>query len=378
MAVNVKGEGAEEASAVQRAAELLGHARLPLIGGLLTDIAGAEAALALAGKLGGVIDHAAGEALSKASRILRETGGCPASQGEVRNRADIVVLLGDAPLKRDPDLLEDLFPAETGLPRPGDAPRKLVVLGGGKVKSGSHVPVTSIALGKSDLPTLIAMLAAAVAGRRLTATTKDLGELVRLAERLRQAAFPVFVYCPSDLDEPVLHAVLDMVRQLCITTRASALPLPTPGNGDGVNLCSAWTCGLPVRTRFAQGLPEHDPWLYATERLVGSGEADALLWIDALEAEGAKPPRGVRTVVLAGNSGARNAAAEIVIEVACAGRDHDAALYLSRISGIGMVTAATPRMAVPTVAETINRIAELVPRDLIPRDLVAGREARPC
>lgn len=365
MAVYRKGENAEEASALERAAEVLGHARLPVIGGLLTDIAGAEAALALAERLGGVVDHEAGEALSRSSRLMREVGACPASLGEVRNRADIVVLLGEAPLKRDPDLLHELVPPAEGLPRPGDNPRELVVLGGGKFKGESPVAATAIARGDKDLPTLIAMLATAVAGRRQKKHVDP--KIVDLAERLRAAAFPVFVYSPLDLDEPVLHTVLSMVRHLCLTTRAATLPLATPGNGDGVNLCSVWTCGLPVRTRFLAGLPQHDPWLYGTERLIDSGEADALLWVDALETQGAKPPRGVPTVLLAGNK-PRKRAADIVIEVASAGRDHDAELYLPRISGIGVIKAAQANRNVPTVAETLHRIAQLIARP----------EARPC
>lgn len=368
MAMYLKGQSADEASALEHAAELLGKARLPVIGGLLTDIAGAGAALALAERLGGVIDHDAGEALSRSARLMRETGGCPASFGEVRNRADIVVLLGEGPLRRGPDLPHQLFPTQEGLPRPGDNPRELVVLGGVKVKVGGEVPVTAIPPGSRDLPTLIAMLAAAIAGRGPRNKTRGAdAKIAALAERLRGAAFPVFVYSPSDLDEPVMHLVLDMVRDLCVTTRAATLSMAAPGNGDGVNLCSAWTCGLPVRTRFVNGLPEHDPWLYATPRLIDSGETDALLWVDALEAEAANPPTGVPTILLAGNT-SRKGAADIVIEVASAARDHDAELYMPRISGIGVTKAAQPNRDRPTVAETLGRITELIARP----------EARPC
>lgn len=362
MAAYLKGESIDEASALEVAAELLGRARLPVIGGLLTDIAGAEAALALAARLGGVIDHDAGDALSRGARLMRETGGCPASFGEVRNRADLVVLLGDAPLKRDPGIVLELFPPGEGLPRPGDNPRELVVLGGGRLRAGAEVPVTAIPLGARDLPTLIAMLAAALAGRgpRTKAKAAD-AKIAALAERLRGAAFPVFVYSPSDLDEPVMHVVLDMVRRLCLTVRAATFALAAPGNGDGVNLCSAWTCGLPVRTRFVNGLPLHDPWLYATARLIDSGETDALLWVDALEAEIANPPRGVPTVLLAGNE-PQKGAADIVIQVASAARDHDAELYLPRISGIGVIEAAQPNRDRPTVAATLDRIAGLIAR----------------
>jgi hypothetical protein len=51
MAPKLKGDGVEAADALLRAAQLLDRARFPVIGGLLTDIDGAAAALALAKKL---------------------------------------------------------------------------------------------------------------------------------------------------------------------------------------------------------------------------------------------------------------------------------------------------------------------------------------
>jgi formylmethanofuran dehydrogenase subunit B len=212
MAVYLKGERADDSSALERAAELFGRARLPVISGLMTDIAGAEAALALAPKLDGVIDHAAGEALSWTARLMREAGGCPANFGEVRNPADFVVMLGDAPLARDPVLLLDLFPAEPGLPRPGDNRRELIVFGTSEVKDESRLSVTTIPLGDADLPTLIAMLGL-VSERRLRADAKCVDpKLVKLAERLRSAAFAVFVYSTPDSDEPTMHSVLGLMR----------------------------------------------------------------------------------------------------------------------------------------------------------------------
>src|SRR5262245_10864147 len=273
----------------------------------------------------------------------------------------MVIMLGDAPLKRNAELLQDLFPSKEGLPRPGDHPRELVVLGGSKLKGKSQIPATSIPLGATNLPTLVAMLAALVAGRPWRGDFKRVNpKLAKLGERLRGAAFPVFIYLASDLDELTMRVVLGMVRHLCVTTRAAMLCLPAPGNGDGANLCAAWTCGLPMPIRFAKGLPQHDPWLYSTKRWMDSGEADALLWIDALEADSAKPPRGVPTILLDGHQACGTTDAEIVIEVARAGYDHDAEIYLRSISGIGMIKAITPRVERPTVTETIDRINVLL------------------
>src|SRR5262245_17423850 len=100
-------------------------------------------------------------------------------------------MLGDAPLKRCPDLLQDLFPSKEGLPRRGDHPRELVVLGGSKLKGKSRILTTSIPLSGTNLPTLVDMLAAFVAGRRLRGDLKRVNpKLAKLGERLRGAAFP--------------------------------------------------------------------------------------------------------------------------------------------------------------------------------------------
>lgn len=346
------------AGALERAAELIRRSRFPIIGGLLTDIGGAQAAIALAQKLGGVIDHAAGDSLTREARIRREVGASAASFGEVRNRADVIVVVGALPLTREPELLARLFPREEGLPRPGDNPRELILLGSDRAGAPDHIGVTSIAPGAQDLPTLIARLGAAIGERRDEEGAAD-DPIGRVAQRLKAAAFAVFVYSAAELDEPALFTILDIVRHLSITTRAATLALATPGNGDGVNLCSTWTCGLPVRTSFAGGAPVHDARRFATARLIESGEADALLWIDALGGQHAACPEGVPTVVLTSSPDAHKGEG-IVIEVACAGRDHDAALYLSPISGIGMVKASRPNDVKPTVAAVLTRLAGMI------------------
>jgi formylmethanofuran dehydrogenase subunit B len=346
-------------SALERAAELLARARLPVIGGLFTDIDGASAALALAEKLGGVIDHAASEGLSRAARVTRETGVAPASFGEVRNRADTIVVIGEGPLARDPELLAKLFPGEPGLPRPGDNKRELILLGADKPKTPKGVPVTAIN-GKATVPELVALLAASVREGRFDLRDKALAAKIEKAgARLRDSAFAVFVYDPAEIEEPVMHTVLEAIRHLIKTTRAATMTIAAPGNGEGVNLCSTWTCALPVRTSFARDIPENDMWAYDTERLLKSGEADALVWIDALDGESADRPKGAPAIVLSSRP-TRAGRGDIVIEVGAAGSDHDAALYLPPIAGIGVVKAKSADKSKPTVAEVLNKIAGLI------------------
>jgi formylmethanofuran dehydrogenase subunit B len=170
----------------------------------------------------------------------------------------------------------------------------------------------------------------------------------------------VFVYDPAELEEPVLHTVLEMVRHLVKTTRAATLSLAAPGNGDGVNLCSTWTCALPLRTSFARKVPENDMWAYETARLMSSGEADALVWIDALDGESASKPKGDIPSVILSSKPVKAGRDDVVVEVACAGADHDAVLFLPPISGIGVVTATAANAEKPTVAEVLTRISGLI------------------
>ena len=351
-------------STLERAAALLARARLPVIGGLYTDIDGASAALALAEKLGGVVDHAAGEGLARAARVMRETGTTPASFGEVRNRADTIVVIGKNPLQRDPDLLSKLFPGKPGLPRPGKNKREAVLLGAGKSAAPKGVPTTSIN-GRTSVPELVALLAAATREGLFDVRDKALRkQLEATGARLRESAFAVFVYDPAELEEPVLHTVLEMVRHLVKTTRAATMSLAAPGNGDGVNLCSTWTSTLPVRTSFARKVPENDMWAYDTDRLLSSDEADALVWIDALDGETAGRPkgtfRGVPAVVLSSKPVRGAGRDDVVIQVGAAGADHDAALFLPPIAGIGVVKGKAKKSDKPTVADVLTRIAELI------------------
>lgn len=346
-------------STLERAAQRLACARFPIFGGLFTDINGASAALALAQKLGGVVDHAASEGLARAARVMRETGVAPASFGEVRNRADTVVVIGERPLANDPELLDKLFPGKPGLPRPGKNKRELVLLGAKKRKTPKGVRATAID-GKTPLPEFVALLAAAVRQGRFEIHDTALRKKIEaVGARLRDSNFAVFVYDPSEIEEPVLHTVLETVRHLIKTTRAATLSMAAPGNGEGVNLCSTWTCGLPVRTSFGREVPENNMWTFEAERLLKSGEADLLVWIDALDGEQADRPKGAPSVVLSSRSvkAGRN---DIVIEVGAAAADHDAALYLPQIAGIGMIKAASTDESKPTVAEVLNRIAALI------------------
>ena len=91
------------------AARLLARSRQPLIAGLGADIDGARAAIALAERVGGVIEHMHSAALLRDLDCLRETGIMLTTPGEARVRADVVLLVGDGLTETWPHLNERLL-----------------------------------------------------------------------------------------------------------------------------------------------------------------------------------------------------------------------------------------------------------------------------
>ena len=94
-AASIDGAPASLDDAAAAAARLLARSGQPLIAGLGADIDGARAAIALAERIGGVIEHMHSAALMRDLDCLRETGVMLTTPGEARVRADVVLLVGD-------------------------------------------------------------------------------------------------------------------------------------------------------------------------------------------------------------------------------------------------------------------------------------------
>ena len=93
-------------SAVDRAAEILRRSRLPVIAGLATDVSGARAAMGLADRCGAVVDHINSAGLFRNLHVLQDSGWITATLTEIRNRADLLIIIGEQIFERFPRLLE--------------------------------------------------------------------------------------------------------------------------------------------------------------------------------------------------------------------------------------------------------------------------------
>ena len=131
------GEAAALDAALAEAARLLRASALPLYGGLGTDVAGMREVLALAERTGGIVDHAGSRGLLANVRAMQDGGTVTATLAEVRNRADLVLLVGTDTTAIASRFLERCLAPE---PRACSAAceRELVHLGPGEPLAGAE------------------------------------------------------------------------------------------------------------------------------------------------------------------------------------------------------------------------------------------------
>ena len=90
----INGKPASLAAAAERAAEILSEARLPVVAGLGTDVAGARAAILLAEKLRGAYDHMHSARIFADLDVMRQAGLMFTTPSEARLRADVFLFIG--------------------------------------------------------------------------------------------------------------------------------------------------------------------------------------------------------------------------------------------------------------------------------------------
>ncbi len=329
----VGGRRATLEQAIEEAAGLLRAARQPLFAGLGTDVAGARATARLAERLGGIVDHMNSPAAIRNTLALQDRGWITTTLSEVRNRADLLILIGDV-TRRFPRFLERCLVENSmfGSPRRVE----VVVLGQGLPAgvAGSDPPPVLIPCEIHRLHEALGVVRALVAGRRLEAEMAAGVPLARwreLAERMRGARYGVLVWAAAELDFPhadlAVQAASELVKDLNRTTRFAGLPL---GGSDGdvtVDAVHLWQTGFGTRTSYARGYPEYDPWLFSAARLLASGEADVLLWISSFDERRAPPPTRVPAIVLGRPGMVCPAEPAVFIPVGTPGVDHGGHLF---------------------------------------------------
>jgi formylmethanofuran dehydrogenase subunit B len=305
--------------AADAAAVILREARAPLVCGLgQTSCEAQRRAVALAEAVGAVIDAGA------ATTAYAAIGSSTATLGEIRDRAELVVVWRADPVVTHPRLLERLRLD----------PAKLLVVDSERTATadvaGAFVEVDD------DFETLWALRG---------------GEAGRLADRLGGARHVAFIHGP--LDELTALALLSLVRDLARDRHAVTLALRGDGNERGAEDVLAWQTGFAAPVDFARGFPREAP---RAAELLERGEADAALVVASDPLASLPRLREVPTVVVDPRATATADAARVAFATAADGIEVPGTVH--RMDGVPLPLRAPLAAERPSVEDVLAAIAD--------------------
>lgn len=257
---------------------------------------------------------------------------------EVKNRCDVLLCVGTDPAAFAPRFFEKYIWNKDSLFFEQTEKRKVIYLGVEPSGDASNSPNGQTAevlpCNASELPGVVSVLHALVKGQSIQHESVGgiaIEALQLLVQQLQAAQYGVVTWSSSDLDYPqaelTVQTICELVKELNVKTRCSGFPLGGKEGDMTASLVCGWITGYPARTRFAAGFPEYDPYLNDVSFFLSEGEADALLWVQAFNAD-VVPPRTDVPVIVVGRSGMQfSQEPDVFIPVGTPGIDHAGHTY---------------------------------------------------
>lgn len=360
-AVRVRGRETGLGEAVDAAAALLTAARgraLVWLGPGLS-VQALRAAVQLADHLRAAVDTATSATAASGILAAQRRGRASATLGELRNRADLVILWGVDAARRYPRLAERLLavPAAAHLADP--AARAVVRVAVGE---DGLADAPDLRVGAADELAALAVLRAAALGQPAEVTAAH-APLAALGARVREARYVVLLTDGEDGDPARppqrAEALTALGQALNGPTRAAHVVLRAGGNRSGVESLLTWQTGFPFAVDFGPGHPTYAPERRPLEVLAAGRFSAALVAGDAAAlpaaAAAALDPRGV--VAIGPRASAAAIGAEIAIDTGLAGVHEGGTAY--RLDDVPLPLAALvdgPRSA----AGILEALAEAI------------------
>ena len=341
--------------ALDEAGAILAAARAPLVYGLgQTTCEAQRAAVALAEAIGAVIDPA-GPLLDGASGLAYQTlGASTATLGDVRDRAEVVVVWRADPVATHPRLFERL--------RLPDPDRELVVVDERQTATAARADAFLELPADRDVEalwTLRALVGEAPVARG-AAVELPLDELAARLRACRNGA--ILHRVRGHVEALALHA---LVRDLCRVTHVVAVMLRREANAAGAEDVLAWQTGYPAAVSFARGHPRASPGELSAATVLERGEADAALVVGSDPLEHLPPAaaerlRAIPVVSVDPRDTATAAAAHVAIATAAAGVHRPGVVH--RLDGVPVPLRAPLASSRPSDDDVLWSIAERLAR----------------
>jgi formylmethanofuran dehydrogenase subunit B len=338
--------------AVDAAAAILKQARAPLVYGMgQTSCEAQRRAAALAEAVGAVADPTGGGAADSAYQAV---GSSTATFGEIRDRAELVVVWRADPALTHPRLLGRLR-----LDRAARGSRALVAVDSQRTATAEEADAFVELDAAHDLEALWA-LRASVRGAPLDRDRIDdlpLDGLDDLAERLRGTRHAAVIH--GGVDELGALALCSLVRDLSHELHAVTLGLRGDGNARGAEDVLAWQTGFPSAVSFGRGYPRANPGELSAAALLARGEVDAALVVASDPLEHLPPAaadrlRELPTVVVDARATATSRAARVAFATAADGIEVPGTVH--RMDGVPVPLRAPLTGERPGVEDVLGAI----------------------
>ncbi len=331
-----------------------------------------RAVMSLADKAGAVVDHMNSNGFMRNIQVIQNSGWQICTLTEVRNRVDLLLVVGTDIVSVFPRFFEREIWNKDTLFDQDTSQREIVYLGGRNIDTSAGTSPDGrkaeyLPCDLDRLPDVVAALRALVMGKLLQADEVAglaMSDLHKLAERLKAAKYSVVAWAAAPLNFPhaelTVQNIAELVKELNKTTRSNGLPLGGIEGDMNANQVSTWISGYPMRTSYARTYPEHDPYHFSTDRLLASGEADALFWVSSFNPERTPPKTGLPTVVFGHPDMKFEQEPEVFIPVGLPGADHKGIMFRTdNVVSLPLDQLRTSKL--PDLASVLAAIEKEVP-----------------
>ena len=355
--------------AVAKAAALLKDTRQPVIGGCATDVNGMRALLALADRIGAVVDNMNFTGARNNFLALQDSGWMNTTLAEVKNRCDLLLVVGTDLEAIVPRFLERYLWSKEAMFLDNAQQREIIYLGKAPSGQASTSPdgrkAQVLECPNNDLPDVIAVLRSLVKGRPIRAESVAgiaVADLQAIADKFKAAKYSVVTWAAGALNyrqaELTVQTLSEMIKDINNqNTRCSGLPLAGKEGDQTANQVCGWTTGYPARTRFSRGYPEYDPFLNDANFLLANDEADALVWVQAFNSKSVPPATHLPTIVVGRSGMTFNKEPDVFIPIGTPGIDHAGHAY--RMDNVVAIRLKKLRdSGLPSTAQVLNAIEQ--------------------
>ena len=303
----INGQDAALDDAINQAVSILLSSSQPLISGLIADVQACREAVALADKVGGVIDHANGKFMRANIAVMQRLGKVKTTLAEARNRADNIIIFGSEVLERFPRLMERILTPEKSLGTKNTTRKTITIIDSQAQQDASTVmaalKVNYMRLNASSLEAIILKLQSIIQNDTQSDLEDDVtANLINIYKNILSSQYTTMIWNASLLNtetaEQTVQALTLSIKTLMKDIRCVGLPLGGSKGEITASQVVTWQTGVPLPVSFMSGVPVHDPVLYTGSNMLENNEADTLLWLSTYSADDVPPETNIPTIVI--------------------------------------------------------------------------------